>query len=104
MAARTTARGTKQKPPRGHRPSGPAAIGPMTNVTTRPSSRTATVIGFAGIGRYAYKRGPRSAPGIGRPHRGRCYEASRRAKRFWTERDPKGVRALGIEGTANTVV
>jgi len=52
IAATTSAMGTKHRPPRGHRSSGPAATGPMTNVTTRPSNRTATVIGFAGIGRY----------------------------------------------------
>jgi len=52
-ASRTTASGRKQNPPSGHRPSGAATIGPMISVTTETSSRTATVMGFAGIGRYA---------------------------------------------------
>src|SRR3989442_15447602 len=71
IAATTSATGTKQSPPSGHRPSGPAAIGPMTNVTTRPSNRTATVIGFAGIRRYAYSRGPRVSEAISATQRDR---------------------------------
>src|SRR5947209_13043810 len=66
IAAVTRASGRKQSPPRGHKPSGPAATGPMTKVTTRPIKRTATVIGFAGIGRYEYRSGPRSRSAIDR--------------------------------------
>src|SRR5438876_946710 len=50
IAPRTSPSGTKQRPPRGQSPSGPAAVGPSTNVTTRTRRRTGTVIGYAAHG------------------------------------------------------
>src|SRR5438128_1949542 len=102
IAPRTSPSGTKQRPPSGQSPSGPAAMGPIPNVTTRTRRRTATVIGFAGIGRYAYRSGPRSSEAIARPNAALTIRPRRGPNAFLRPAIRRAMRALGIEGTAHT--